>query len=284
VNSTGFSEFKNPLRRKHSGGLVSLARKTSTRKRPRREDKPAHEINKIAYKVFDLKTLHVLVGLMNTGVFKTLDYPLASGKEAYVFRATRADGTHVAVKIFKYETTAFRHAAEYLEGDPRFNARHVRGNLRDFVKLWARKEFANLQACADEGVSVPRPIAHKDNVVVMEFLGEKGVPYALLEDVVVADPNALLKEIVAQARLAWRAGVVHADLSSFNVIMRASEGKAGNGAGAQTPVLIDWAQGVSVAHPRAREYLANDCHNVASFFKRLRTPVDEEAVFKQITS
>ncbi len=219
---------------------------------------------------------------MNTGVFKTLDYPLASGKEAYVFRATRGDGTNVAVKIFKYETTAFRHAAEYLEGDPRFNARHVRGNLRDFVRLWARKEFANLQACADEGVSVPRPIAHRDNVVVMEFLGEHGVPYALLEDVVVARPKALLGELVAQAKLAWRAGIVHADLSSFNVIMRTVEGKEGKGA--QEPVLIDWAQGVSAAHPRAREYLANDCHNVASFFRRLRVPVDEETIFKQITS
>ena len=260
-----------------------MARKLSTKKRPRREDKPQHEqINKIAYKVFDNKTLHVLVGLMNTKVFKTIDYPLASGKEAYVFRGTRADGTHVAIKIFKYETTAFRHAAEYLEGDPRFNARQVRGNLRNFVKLWARKEYANLQAAAAEGVSVPQPIAHRDNVVVMEFIGERGIPYALLEDVVVADPHALLGELVAQAKLAWQAGVVHADLSSFNVIMRTVEGKKGKGA--QMPVLIDWAQGVSVAHPRALEYLRADCHNLASFFKRLRVPVDEEALLKEITA
>lgn len=264
-----------------------LARKLSTKKRPRREDKPRHEqINKIAYKVFDDKTLHVLVGLMNTAVFKTLDYPIASGKEAYVFRGTRADGTHVAVKIFKYETTAFRHAAEYLEGDPRFNARHVRGNLRNFVKLWARKEYANLQAAAAEGVSVPKPIAHRDNVVVMEFVGERGIPYALLEDVVVDRPQALLEEIVAQAKLAWRAGVVHADLSSFNVIMRTGEvnKEEKEGTGTQTPVLIDWAQGVSVAHPRALEYLRADCHNVASFFKRLGLSVDEDALLKEITA
>ncbi|MFH0973922.1 MAG: RIO1 family regulatory kinase/ATPase [Candidatus Micrarchaeota archaeon] len=253
----------------------------STRKRPRREDKPLREINKIAYKVFDRKTLDVLVGLMNTRVFKSIDYPLASGKDAYVFRGTRGDGTHVAIKIFKYETTAFRHAYEYLEGDPRFNAKRVRGRLRDFVRLWARKEFANLQACADEGVSVPQPIAHRDNVIVMEFLGERGVPYALLEDVVVANPRLLLAEIVAQAKLAWQAGIVHADLSSFNVVMRTSEGREGKGA--QTPVLIDWAQGVSVAHPRAREFLAKDCHNVASFFKRLGLQVDEEQIARRVT-
>jgi RIO kinase 1 len=248
----------------------------STRKRPRREEKPLREINKIACKVFDRKTLEALVALMNAGVFKSLDYPIASGKEALVFRGTRRDGSFVAVKVFKYETTAFRHAAEYLEGDPRFDARRARGNLRDFVKLWARKEFANLQACAEEGVSVPKPLALRDNVVVMEFLGERGVPYALLEDVVVENPKSLLSRLVEEARLTWRAGIVHADLSSFNVIMK------GSGENAE-PFLIDWGQGVSAAHPRAREFLAKDCHNVASFFKRLGVSVDENALFEKIT-
>ncbi|MEM0475571.1 MAG: serine protein kinase RIO [Candidatus Norongarragalinales archaeon] len=255
-----------------------MARKLSTRKKPRREDKPLREINKIACKVFDRKTLDALVSLMNAGVFKSLDYPIASGKEAIVFRGTRRDGSFVAVKIFKYETTAFRRALEYLEGDPRFDARRVRRKLRDFVKLWARKEFANLQACAAEGASVPRPLARRDNVIVMEFVGERGIPYALLEDVVVSDAPVLLEKIVEQARRAWRAGIVHSDLSSFNVMIRAGEG------GTQEPVLIDWGQGVSAAHPKAREFLAKDCRNIASFFKRLGLHVDEEELAKKITS
>ena len=60
----------------------------SLSKRPRREDKPIKEITKIASKVFDNKTVSVLVDFLNKGAFDSLDYPIASGKEAMVFRAS----------------------------------------------------------------------------------------------------------------------------------------------------------------------------------------------------
>jgi RIO kinase 1 len=235
-----------------------MSMKLWKRKRPPREEKPLKEVSKIAHKVFDDRTIAVLVSFINAGVFKSLDYPLASGKEAIVFRATTRGGGHVAVKIFKYETAAFKKSAPYVEGDPRFKLDKAKHSVRAFVHLWARKEFANLRAAFAAGARVPEPVACKENVVIMRFLGEGGVPSALLEDVVVENPGVVLDEILDDVKKCFEAGVVHADLSSFNVIMH--EGK---------PFLIDWAQGVSVKHPRAREFFEKDVFNILSFFKRL---------------
>ncbi len=242
------------------------------RKRPPREKKPLREVSKIAHKVFDDRTIAVLVNFINAGVFKSLDYPIASGKEAVVFRATTRGGGHLAVKIFKYETSAFKHSVKYVEGDPRFKLDEAKRGIRAFVHLWAKKEFANLRAAFDAGVRVPEPIACKENVVVMRFLGVGGVSSALLEDVVVENPEELLDEILGDVKKAYEAGVVHADLSSFNIIMH--EGK---------PFLFDWAQGVSVKHPHAREFLERDVFNILSFFKRLGVEKSFEQALARVT-
>ena len=246
-----------------------MAYKVSKRKLPLREDKQLHEINKIAGRVFDRKTLDVLVRMLNAGIFRSLDYPIASGKEAIVFRATTKTG-YAAVNVYKYETSSFHHMLPYIEGDPRFKA--VR-RKRDLVQLWARKEFANLQACASAGVSAPEPVAMRDNVVVMEFLGEKGVPYALLEDVVVEKPAAVCDAILKDVKKLYRdADLVHADLSPFNVIMRKQE-----------PVIIDWGQAVLTEHPRAEEFLRSDVTNIVKYFVRLGVKRELETTLEEIT-
>jgi len=245
-----------------------MAYRVSKRKLPLREDKQLNEINKIAGKVFDRMTLAVLVRMLNAGIFRSLDYPIASGKEAIVFRATTKTG-YAAVKVYKYETSSFHHMLPYIEGDPRFKA--VR-RKRDLVQLWARKEFANLQACASAGVSAPEPVAMRDNVVVMEFLGEKGVPYALLEDVVVEKPAAVCDAILKDVKKLYRdADLVHADLSPFNVIMRKQE-----------PVIIDWGQAVLAEHPKAEEFLRSDVTNIVKYFARLGVKREPEAILEGI--
>ena len=177
------------------------------------------------------------------------------------------------MKVFKYETSAFKKSFKYVEGDPRFKIEKSKRSVRAFVHLWARKEFANLRVAFDAGARVPEPIACKENVVVMRFLGVGGVPSALLEDVVVENPSELLEEILGDVKKIYEAGLVHADLSSFNVVMH--EGK---------PFLIDWAQGVSVEHPHAREFLERDVFNILSFFKRLGVEKTFEEALAEVTS
>ncbi len=239
------------------------------KKMPKLEDKPFYEVSKIAGKVFDEKTVHVLASLIHKKAFVGLDYPISTGKEAIVFRARAAEG-FVAVKVFKFETTAFRRMQDYITGDPRFRLKH---SLRENVKLWARKEFSNLKTCFKAGLSVPEPIFRKDNVVVMEFLGEEGVPFALLEHVVLENPQKVYEDVVEQTRKIYSLGLIHADLSSFNIIMKHDK-----------PFIIDFGQAVVKEHPKAGFFLRKDCNNIASFFARAGVDTNADEVFSKVTS
>lgn len=244
--------------------------KQSKRKRPKREEKPEKEATKIAERVFDDHTVQVLVNLLNTHEIDSLDYPVSGGKEALLFRASSGSGFK-AVKVFKYETSSFYKMYDYVQGDPRFYRPSRR--RRPLVKLWAGKEFSNLKACYDAGVRVPKPHRQKENVIVMEFLGEGGVQSALLCEVILEKPKKTFDSIIEEARKTYqRAGLVHADLSAFNVIIHKGE-----------PYLIDWGQAVSVKHPRASEFLKKDVHNIVKYFKRLGVEATEEKVLELIT-
>lgn len=246
-----------------------MALRLGKRKRPSREDKPLKEVSLIAGRALDDSTLMVLVKLINTKVIKSLDYPLAHGKEAAVFRATRPDGSHAAVKIYKYETTSFHTMSRYIEGDPRFaKAKH---SLRPLIRQWAKKEFANLELCQEAKVHAPVPIAQRDNVVVMEFLGEGGIPYAKLQDVVLEDPEKTLDAILLDVRKLYGAGMVHADLSPFNIIIVGD-----------TPYLIDVSQSVLLAHPRADLFLQNDVKVMLNFFDKLGVHRDLQDTLKWV--
>ena len=247
----------------------------SKRKRPPREEKQFKAaFGKISGKVFDDKTIDVLLGLINKKVISSLDYPIAQGKEAMVFRATVRDAAtgqaeFRAVKIFKYETSSFfKSMQNYVEGDPRFR---IPSTHRAMVQLWARKEYANLKKCFEAGVSVPEPLIQRENVVVMQFLGEEGIPCTLLEKSEVEDASALWKKVLQSLEKAYCAGLVHADLSSFNIIMCGNE-----------PFFIDWGQSVLLEHPQAQWFLEKDVQNLVKFFNKLGVGASVKDVLERL--
>ncbi len=246
------------------------------RKKPLREDKPLKETTKIVGKVLDDATVSVLVKFINTGVIKRVDYPISSGKEAVVFRATRTDGSFVAIKVFKYETSALRHMEHYIEGDPRFL--HVRHQKRSLVRDWAKKEFANLRAAHDAGVRVPEPYKLKENIIVMEFLGEGGVAYALLHDVVLSHAPAFFRTLMNYVAKTYSIGLVHADLSPYNIVVTSNE------KGSQKPCIIDWGQAVLLEHPQARAFLERDVHVLCNYFSKVGVACDEQDEVDRILS
>lgn len=232
-----------------------MAMRLSTRKRPDREVKMLKEHQtKFSERTFDDITIRTMKFLMNNKVFRSLDYPIQHGKEAAVYRGTSGDGEYVAVKIFKYEGPSFQKRVQYLEGDKRFD---VPGNRRQLVKTFARKEYANLKLCTEAGVLCPKPIKQRDNIVVMEFLGEDGVPSELLKDAEITDVDRTIELIMDSMRKMHKAGIVHVDLSEFNIIYHKD-----------LPYIIDVGQAVLSHHPDAVKYLANDLWNTLKFFSR----------------
>ena len=244
-----------------------MALRMGKRKQPTREEKQIKYALKITDRVLDDQTTHTLAMLMNAKEFRNIDYAVSQGKEAVVFRATCHDGSFRAVKVFKFETTAFRKMVPYIEGDPRFNVDAVKHSKRGLVKVWTRKEYANLSACAQAEVSVPQPFAMKENVIVMEFIGVEGKPCALLQEVVVQNPEVVFKQLLGEMRKMHSAGIVHGDLSPYNVMLLQKENE--DGSFEEKAFVIDLAQGVSLKHPKAKEFLERDVANVVHFFSKL---------------
>jgi RIO kinase 1 len=120
---------------------------------------------------------------------------------------------------------------------------------------------------------VPKPIAVKSNVVVMEFIGKEGVSAPSLKEQSPANPERVYKVIVtALKRLYQKAKIVHGDLSEYNIMMW--KGK---------PVIFDVSQSVAIQHPLADFMLKRDIANVNRFFRRLDVKViSDEELYKMV--
>lgn len=225
------------------------------------------EIRKIESEVFDRATLLVLAKMMKKGVIAKVDWPISTGKEANVFRATTPEGSHVAIKIYKIKTTPFYRRGEYLEGDPRF--KKIKHTDRDVILAFARKEFKNLQICKKVGVHTPKPLFIERNVLVLTFIGEGGVPYPTM-NVVGPRSEADLEIVLNDIKKMYEAGLVHADISEFNLLL------------GDVPYLIDFGQGVLTRHPNAEKFLRRDVKNVLRYFEKFGYKRDFEKVMKWI--
>ncbi len=225
---------------------------------------------KIENNVFDRRSLLALVKVLKKGIIDHVDFPVSTGKEANVYRATTPDGAFVVVKIYKIETSSFIHRMEYIEGDPRFPL--VKKKLSDVVYAFTKKEFKNLAIAEKAHVRAPLPIYQVKNVLVMSFLGRDGLSYPPLYKVGKELEEADFFSIVDDVKKLYRAGLVHGDLSEFNILL------------GEKPYLIDFAQGVVLEHPKAHVFLRRDLEHITQFFKKyVALDVDTDELYKEIT-
>src|SRR4030066_2181456 len=175
--------------------------------------------------VFDQTTRMVVFDMLNSGVLYELNGAVSSGKEAKVYWGTTREGVDLAVKIYLTSSAEFKKGMhKYIEGDPRF--KDVKHDTRSLMAVWAQKEFRNLGEAFDAKVRVPKPIAVKSNVVVMEFIGKDGVSAPSLKDQPPANPERVYRTIVTYIKRLYRkAKIVHGDLSEYNIMLW--KGKAG---------------------------------------------------------
>jgi RIO kinase 1 len=218
--------------------------------------------------VFEKTTLNALWKLMSRKVLTTIDFPISTGKEGNVFRATGKTGL-VAVKIYRFNTATFRSIAKFLQYDSLTN---LKKNRRNIVYAWSQKEFTNLSRLYNAGVSVPAPIDHQGNVVVMGYIGTEEAPAPLLKNASLANPKVVwltIKENIT--RMYHNARLVHADLSEYNILYH------------QKPVIIDVGQTVKVNHPMAEAFLQRDIDNLTQFFSNFFS-VSSTKVYNEIVA
>lgn len=222
--------------------------------------------------VFDKQTLMTVYRMMNKGLIGRIFGVVKAGKEARIYWAKGQGGEDIAVKIYLTSTAEFRKGRlKYIEGDPRFKA--VKRSTRALVSIWAQKEFKNLELAHSVGVRVPKPIHVEGNVLLMEFIGDGGVPAPLLKDVALRAPVRVYKKIIAYMRALYRnAGLVHGDMSEYNVMVWKGE-----------PVIFDLSQAVAKEHPMAESFLRRDISVLNNYFRRTYLlELDDEEVFKRV--
>ncbi|MEM2175470.1 MAG: serine protein kinase RIO, partial [Candidatus Micrarchaeia archaeon] len=229
-----------------------------------KEIKRKKEKKKIESEVFDVNVLKTLSYFMNKKIIKSVDFPISKGKEAYVFRAsTYREGKYLAVKIYMIETSEFKNMFEYIHGDKRFFG--VKKKKKDLIYAWTKKEFRNLKICEKAGVSSPRPIAMRNNVLIMEFIGND-YPAPLLKDVGPTNPEENFNQIIEEMKKMYKNNLIHADLSEYNILVK------------DKLYLIDFGQGVNLSHPRAEYFLKRDVRNVIRYFSKFGINKTEEEI------
>jgi RIO kinase 1 len=213
--------------------------------------------------VFDHRTLLTIYRLMKKKILSRLNGVVSSGKEARVYLGYDRRGGRLAVKIYYTSTAMFKKGIlKYIIGDPRFEGFYPR-DTRTLIYTWTRKEYRNLRRMYEEGVSVPRPIACLDNVLVMEWMGEDGRRYPLLSEVygqltreeLVTIRDQIVREL---EKIVCRAGLVHGDLSEYNIMVKPDP----------SIIIIDVGQAVPLRHPLSIELLRRDISNLRRFFIR----------------
>lgn len=214
----------------------------------------SHESERAVFEeVFDKATLMTLYDIMNAGIFNRLNGVVASGKESRIYWGVTAGNNIVAVKIYLVASAEFKRRLQYIAGDPRFGK--IKKGMRNIVNLWARKEFKNLRIAYDAKVPVPEPLYVKGNVLVIEFIGKNGTPAPSLNECDVSRKHYL--EVLKVVSKLYKAGLVHSDLSEFNVFLHNNK-----------IILFDFGSAVDVSHPHAEQFLMRDISNINRFFSK----------------
>jgi len=213
-----------------------------------------------------------LQALIDEGLIDNVVRQLMSGKEAAVYVVRSGDET-LCAKVYKAANErSFRQAVDYTENRKVKNTRQARAMAKGTrfgreatEAAWQSAEVDALHRLAAAGVRVPQPHNFCDGVLLMELVTDpQGDAAPRLNDVQFSPEDArrhhatLIREVVRMLC----AGVVHGDLSEFNILLGTTDGLPG-------PVIIDLPQAVDAAgNNHAKRMLLRDVDNLRDFFGR----------------
>lgn len=229
-----------------------------------------------------MRTPPRLLPLVEDGVIEEVLGQVRSGKEADVFIVRLGDEIRCA-KVYKDSShRSFKQAASYQEGRRVQNSRSSRAlskrtafGQKEAETNWITAEVQALNTLSAAGVRVPKPHGFFDGVLVMELIvDESGDVAPRLDDVVLTPEIArgYHQEMIRQIVLMLCAGIIHGDLSEFNVLVDA------NG-----PVIIDLPQAVNAAgNNNAQSMFARDVDNMARYFGRFDPEIPKLQYAKEI--
>ena len=215
-----------------------------------------------------MKTPARLQPLVEDGLVDSVVRQLMSGKEAMVFIVRCGEDVRCAKVYKEANKRSFRQAVDYTENRKTKNSRRARAmekrtryGRKAREEAWQSAEVDALYRLAAAGVRVPTPYNFHEGVLLMELVtGADGEPAPRLNDVefTAEDARTFHHTLMLQVVRMLCAGVIHADLSEFNVLV-----------GSEGPVIIDLPQAVDAAgNNHAKSMLERDVLNLTTYFGR----------------
>ncbi len=243
--------------------IVLILSKLHRLKLVKRKTIAGYKSFRLTYLGLDMLALSTLVRM---NVVEAIGDRLAVGKESEIFRALAPGGKQIAVKFMRIGRTSFHMTRRVREW-----ADNPRLDWYKQAKIAAEREYKATKEIYREGGSVPSPIAYNRHAVVTEFI--EGIE--LYRKPEIQDPHAVLVKILDTVRIAYtKAGIVHGDLSEYNVLVDPMNNK---------PYIIDWPQYVYKEHPQSEELLRRDIEYIIRFFrKQYRVEIDTAKALRYV--
>lgn len=185
---------------------------------------------------------------------------LSAGKEADVYLA-RYNGVPIAIKAYRLYQTSRRGG---------------RPNKLDNMSWQAAREYQALYQAWRAGIRVPAPARRVENMLSMRYLGGQEEPAPKLQSIHLSNPEEFLDRTVASVKALFRAGIVHGDLSAFNILVYEAE-----------PWFIDFSDWVQVNRlgwspwrraTVAKAHLSRGLHALRKYFRRYQLEIEVEAI------
>jgi len=222
--------------------------------------------------------------LVEDGLIDKVVRELMSGKEAKVYVVQCGDEIRCAKVYKEANQRSFHQAVDYTEGrkvkssrQARAMAKGTRYGRKEQEAAWQSAEVDALYKLAAAGVRVPRPFGFYEGVLLMELVqAEDGEPAPRLNDVQLSKEQALEFHamLIKQVVLMLCAGIVHGDLSEFNILIDHSG-----------PVIIDLPQAIdAAANNNASRMLERDVDNLANYFGQYAPELQDTQYGKEIWS
>ncbi|MGM0983002.1 MAG: PA4780 family RIO1-like protein kinase [Pseudomonadota bacterium] len=206
--------------------------------------------------------------LVDDGLIEAVESQLMSGKEAQVY-VVLSHGKRCCAKVFKEaKQRSFKQAVQYQEGRKERNSRRSRAmakktryGQKEQEQAWLNAEVDALYRLAAADVRVPQPHGFVDGVLLMEMIIDaEGLTAPRLDDVTLTadEARAHYAKVIGDVVRMLCAGLIHGDLSEFNVLL-AADG----------PVIIDLPQAVDAAGNNSAEMMfERDVDNMRRYFGR----------------
>ncbi len=215
-----------------------------------------------------MKIPQALQPLIDDGIIDEVIRPLKSGKEATVYLVRSGAHTRCAKVYRNMAQRSFQRRARYQEGrkvrgsrQARAMAKSTRFGRKEQEAEWKNAEVDALYQLTAAGVRVPQPFGYFNDVLIMELVTDAGgLPAPRLGELTLTADIARTyhRFLIAQVVRMLSIGLIHGDLSEFNVLV-----------GTDGPVIIDLPQAVNAAgNNGALEMLERDVNNLRSTLGR----------------